>query len=150
MTEINNKPKRKRKPITDRIVLNQASMEAVASMIDQVDQAFGGLVKLGTKDVVNYLVQNRSSTLTTSDLNHIRAQFFDEVRAAQWALKQVKEAKERGESLSLGEVLAQMSLPKAKVSARKSGQRRKDKDAKETVNFDSETVGISNDVELKG
>lgn len=150
MTETNNTPKRKRKAITDRIVLNQASLEAIARVMDQVDQAFGGLVKLGTKDVVNYLVQNRSSTLSTSDLNQIRAQFFDEVRAAQWALKQVKGAKERGESLSLGEVLAQMSLPKAKASARKPSQRRKDKDAKDTVNSDSETVGISNDVELKG
>ncbi|MGE4133304.1 MAG: hypothetical protein AB7F86_16795 [Bdellovibrionales bacterium] len=150
MTEIEAKPKRKRKPITDRIVLNQASMETVANVVGQIEQAFGGLVKLGTKDVVNYLLQSRSSALTASDLNQIRAQFFDEIRAAQWALRQVKEAKERGESVSLTEVLARMALPKAKVSNRKTALKRKEKHDEKTPTNDVKAPDLSNDVELKG
>lgn len=108
-------PKKKRQINPDRIVLDGASVALIKSMQDQIENAFGGLVKLTVKEVANFVLQQRATEpLMLSELAAIRAKYFDDVQAAQWALQRLKAAKEAGQSLSLNEVLEQLQTPVVK------------------------------------
>jgi hypothetical protein len=123
-----DKPKRKRQVNPDRITLSKASLENLMKLETQIDKAFGGMVKLKNKDLTNFLVEARTSDLTNAELKLIKERYFDEVRAAQWALHKLKEAKERGEELKLSAILAQLQTPFVKEK-----QPRKMTDKKKSV-----------------
>lgn len=107
-TEI--KPK-KRQFNPDRIVLEKETVESVSKLSLQIKEVFGGMIKLSNKEISNFLIQQRSDLLSQSELKEIKDRYFDDVRAAQWAVQKLKEAKSGGESLSLNEVLNMLQSP---------------------------------------
>lgn len=108
------KPKRNRKANPDRITLGKEALQVLANMETQVEKAFGGMVRLKNKELTNFILEARSAELSPSELKMLKDRYFDEVRAATWALQKLKEAKERGESLKLKEILAQIQTPLVK------------------------------------
>lgn len=121
------KPKRNRKANPDRITLGKEALHVLASMETQVEKAFGGMVRLKNKELTNFILEARSAELSSSELKMLKDRYFDEVRAATWALQKLKEAKERGESLKLKEILAQIQTPlvKEKSASKKVATARK-------------------------
>lgn len=121
------KPKRNRKANPDRITLGKEALQVLASMETQVEKAFGGMVRLKNKELTNFILEARSAELSSNELKMLKDKYFDEVRAATWALQKLKEAKERGESLKLKEILAQIQTPlvKEKSASRKAAAARK-------------------------
>jgi hypothetical protein len=105
---------KKRQKHPDRIVLDKESVEVVESISAQINKAFGGMVKLSNKELTNFLVQSRSEKLSSSELKEIKDKYFDDVRAAQWAVQRLKQAKSGGENLSLNEVLQMLHSPISK------------------------------------
>lgn len=108
------KPKRNRKANPDRITLSKEALQVLANMETQVERAFGGMVRLKNKELTNFILEARSTEFSSSELKMLKDKYFDEVRAATWALQKLKEAKERGESLKLKEILAQIQTPHVK------------------------------------
>lgn len=109
LTNENTKPVKKENP--DRIVLDRKSVEFLSQISTQVEDAFGGLIKLTQKELANFVLQNRAQSLTQAELKAIKDQYFDDVRAAQWALQKLKTAKEEGRDLSLAEVMSMIQTP---------------------------------------
>lgn len=111
MEPMEQKPKRKRQINPDRIVLESASVEFVKTTAVQIEESFGGIIKLTYKEIANFLLQERTEPLTSSELSAIKDKYFDDVQAAHWALQKLKAAKESGEELSLADVLSQLQTP---------------------------------------
>ncbi len=106
----------KKKPVIhqDRIVLEEQSLVFMAQIQAQIDKAFGGLIKLSNKEVANFVLQVRFNLLTQAELELIKEKYFDDVRAAKWALQKLKTAKSGGEKLSLLDVVEMLQTPFAK------------------------------------
>lgn len=129
------KTKRKRQANPDRITLGKVALEHLIRLENQIDKAFGGMIKLKNKELTNFLIEARSSDLTNAELKLIKERYFDEVRAAQWALQKLKAAKERGEELKLSAVLAELQTPFVKEK-----QKRKTDDSKRNVSGNGPTA----------
>ena len=112
------KQKRNRKANPDRITLSKEALNTLTNMEGQIEKAFGSMVKLKYKDLTNFLLEVRSGELTNAEMKMIKTRYFDEVRAATWALHKLKEAKERGQELKLSELLAQLQTPLVKEKSK--------------------------------
>ncbi len=111
MEPTEQKQKRKRQINPDRIVLEPSSVEFVKTVAAQIEESFGGIIKLTHKEIANFILQSRTEPLNSSELAAVKDKYFDDVQAAQWALQKLKAAKESGEELSLADVLSQLQTP---------------------------------------
>lgn len=112
LTEVKEKKKRQINP--DRIVLEVESVALAKRINDQINDVFGGVIKLTHKEIANFLLQQRSELLSQSELKAIKDKHFDDVRAAQWAVQKLKAAKDSGQELTLGDVLSMIQSPTLK------------------------------------
>ncbi len=106
--------KKKRQFNPDRIVLEAKSVELVKKISAQIELAFNGVIKLTNKEIANFLIQARSTELTANELRQMRELHFDEVRAAMWAVQKLKVAREKGEEITLAQIIEQIQTPKIK------------------------------------
>ena len=106
--------KKKRQFNPDRIVLEAKSVELVKKISAQIELAFNGVIKLTNKEIANFLIQARSTELTANELRQMRELHFDEVRAAMWAVQKLKVAREKGEDITLAQIIEQIQTPKNK------------------------------------
>lgn len=142
LTTKSAKPTKRENP--DRIVLDKESVELLAQISAQVEDAFGGVIKLTQKELANFVLQNRAQPLTQAELKGIKDQYFDDVRAAQWALQKLKMAKEEGRDLSLSEVMAMIQTPVVsekrprKVDAEKRKKKEKHPDQTDMIDANHE------------
>ncbi len=127
----------------DRIVIDPETAAIVSSIGVQLAETFNGMVNLKTKEIVNFVLQKRSQLLDKSELRAVRIKYFDDVRAAQWALVKLQEAKGRGQDLTLAEVIEKMQFPQQSVQKEdaRSGRALK----KKFSTGDSDAVGKPKD-----
>lgn len=83
-----------------RIILDEVTEKHLQGWIDQLRGSCPG-IRIKKQDLVSWLIQERGDRLSQSDLKAIRERFFDEVELAQWALEQLRAAKQRNEKLTL-------------------------------------------------
>ena len=95
----------------DRIVIDPETVAIVNSITAQLAETFNGMVNLKMKEIVNFVLQQRGHLLNKSELRTIRKKYFDDVRAAQWALEKLQEAKGLGQNLTFADVLEKMQFP---------------------------------------
>ncbi len=149
MEPAEQRPKRKRQINPDRIVLESISVEFVRAVGAQIEEAFGGIIKLTHKEIANFILQSRTESLTSSELAAVKDKYFDDVQAAQWALQKLKAAKESGEELSLADVLSQLQTPvvrekrKLKMPKAKPETAASDPSHERSKSFDTEASGAS-------
>jgi predicted RNA-binding protein len=114
VSDENIKPKRDLPPV-DRVSLGKEESEKLDRWLKQVQEAFGGVIKLNKADLVNFLVREHNESLSTRELKSLRAFHFDEVKFATWALSRLKEAKKNGVDLKYEDILRlQLSNDKVK------------------------------------
>lgn len=111
MENIEVKPKRKRQINPDRIVLEQDTLAVVKRIANQIEKGFGGVIKLTNKEIANFLIQSRGDELSAAELTAIKDRYFDDVRAAQWAVNRLKMAKNAGQQITLAEILSELQMP---------------------------------------
>lgn len=113
--------RRRRKANPDRIVLEPDVLATINRLQEQVGEAFGGLVRLTNREMVNFVLVARSQKLSSDELKRIREDHFDEVKAVQWALSKLKAAKDRGEDLNLSKIMSELETPFKEARLRKPG-----------------------------
>ena len=125
------KQKRKRQTYPDRIVLDPKSMDAIKTFANQLEEVFNGIVTLTSKDIANFILQNRCEVFSKTELDAIRNIHYDDVRAAMIAVERLKAAKAAGETLTLADVLGKMQTPSVTKKPAREGakMRRKKSDA---------------------
>jgi hypothetical protein len=98
--ETEMKKKRDRHP--DRIGLHPESMERLDKFRDELKQHIKG-VTLSRAEIANALLLFHPPSLSAEEIDRLREKYFDEVKYAQWVLRQMKEAKARGDNVSLSQ-----------------------------------------------
>lgn len=97
---------RKRKQThPDRISLSPASLAKLSLWIDQVHSQIRG-VKLTRSQVVEWLIGSHEERLSANEIKKLEREHFDELKFAEWALRELKAARARGESISLSDLIA--------------------------------------------
>ena len=107
----NESKKRKRQKHSDRILLSPNALATLQDFDSQIEATFGQTVSVGHKDKITFFLGQRSSALTTGELAQIRALFFDEVKAVQLALKELKVARASGDRAKVDEVMKKLAAP---------------------------------------
>lgn len=112
----------------DRVVLDSNSIAVIQKLSDQVQSALGDLVQISQKDIVNFLIQERSNELTDSEISKIKSEHFDIVRALKRATQEAIKAKQDGHEIQLDELLKIIQTPsvnKNQPSKKPRGRRKK-------------------------
>jgi hypothetical protein len=105
--------KKKRIPKYDRVTLYEDAMKRIDGWIKQVQDSKPG-VALFRKDILNWHILNSPEELDAGGISSLAALFFDQERFLKQALKQVRDAKGRGETLSLKALMSDEQSVKPK------------------------------------
>lgn len=101
----------------DRVVLDTESIAVVQKISDQVQNELGDLVQISQKDIVNFLIQERSAELTSAEISKIKSEHFDIVRALKRATQEAIKAKQDGHEIEMDELLKIIQTPGVGKSA---------------------------------
>jgi hypothetical protein len=103
--------KRTRQKHGDRLLLSPEAVAALKGFDAQIESAFGQTVSVNHKDKVTFLLRQRGTELTADDLAQIRALYFDEVKAVETALKELKIARANGNREKISDVMKKLAAP---------------------------------------
>jgi hypothetical protein len=118
--------KKRRRNSFDRIVLSEETQTILAGLISEIAEATNGMVKLHGRELANFLIQTRCQSLSTDEVAQLRAKYFDEAKAANWMVSQIRSAKTRGEKVDLEELIKIIQMqsvdkkPRVNRSSKKS------------------------------
>ena len=89
----------------DRVVLDAGSVEVLNTLAEQVKKEVGHIVDLNQKDLVNFIIQQRSQQFSDDELSRLKSSSFDLVKALKRATQDAIKAKQDGTPIDLAEVL---------------------------------------------
>ncbi len=104
------KESRKRVKHPDRIYLSGTALEMLSVWMEQVHKELPG-IKVTKSDLVNWRFKNESTTLSEKNLRDIERVYFNPVKFAKWAAKEVELSHARGEPKTLREILESRHSP---------------------------------------
>lgn len=119
---MSDEAKKKRIPKYDRVTLYEDAMKRVDGWIKQVQDSKAG-VSLFRKDILNWHILNAPEQLDAGEIAALAAQFFDQERFLKQALKRVRDAKGRGETLSLHALMSDEQSVKPKKPRKPRAQK---------------------------
>ena len=105
-----NEFKKRRSNVGDRIVLTDATQAHLKRHCNEIAELTNGMVKIPLRDLANFLLQARSYPINATELLDLRQKYFDEVKALQWALSEMKQSRARGETVKLNEILKKVQM----------------------------------------
>lgn len=88
---------KKKRPVLDHVALTGESIKKIENWLAQVETKKKG-VKISRKDFLNWLVEKIPENLSGGDVSALIAKFYDEERFLRQLLREVKRAKENGDS----------------------------------------------------
>lgn len=95
----------------DRIVLDSESVVVIKKIMSQVESQLGGLIQLSPKLIGNFLLKKRSAFLTTQELEELRAENHDVIKALKMAMAEAVKAKQNGSEIDLNVLLKNIQTP---------------------------------------
>ncbi|MGE4107739.1 MAG: hypothetical protein AB7F66_11030 [Bacteriovoracia bacterium] len=113
----------------DRVCLGEKALKSVDQKIEQIMANNRG-VTINRKDMVNWLLENRAP-LSSDEEKTIASIYYNEIRFLQNALKEMKAARSRGESMSLDAIIS--AKPTARKERKPRIKKQKNLDTKETL-----------------
>jgi hypothetical protein len=106
--ELNKKLKPKK---LDRIVLDSESVAAIKNVMSQVESQLGGLIQVSPKLIGNFILKKRSALLTTKELEDLKAENHDVIKALKMAMAEAIKAKHNGSEFDLNVLLKNIQTP---------------------------------------
>lgn len=131
--------KKKRIPKYDRVTLYEEAMKRVDGWIKQAEEAKTG-VSLFRKDILNWHIINAPEQLDVKSIEDLAARFFDQERFLKQALRRIRDAKGRGETLSLQELMSDEQSVKPKKIRKPRSQK---ESATEAISADLKATSTS-------
>lgn len=113
--------KKTRNRFPDRFTVDPINLQKIGSLLEQL-RASVPACDISRKDLVNWILEKFPNNLGTDELNELKDRFYDEERFLRLALEEVRNAKARGEKLSLQDILqkkTESALPVPKARRRK-------------------------------
>jgi hypothetical protein len=96
--------KKKQTSRRDRVTLDPVAVTRLNNWITEMQRELKG-IQINRSDLVNFLISNHGETLSSSEIQSLKKAHFDEADFAEWALREFRRAKERGENPSLADIL---------------------------------------------
>ena len=87
-----------------RIVLTGEGSDRVNRWMNQLQQQFHGL-RMNRNELVEWLILAQPLDLSLEEIREIGGKYYDELDLANWALRQLKEARSKGQNISLENIL---------------------------------------------
>lgn len=106
-----NPLKEKTRKQYDRTSLEPHSIEILESLVKQAQDEISELPPLSLKDMVNFLIEVRSHSLTEEELKQLYAKYFDPIKIMKLATQDMIAAKARGEHLAMDDALKKYQTP---------------------------------------
>jgi hypothetical protein len=128
----------------ESLILDLASAACLASLVAQVETEIGSLINVSQKVVANFIIKNRSHPLTSEELEQLKQENFDLVRALRKATEQVLKAKRDGNEIDLDrlvKVIQTPSVSKNSDSLKAPQKRKRKKTVPVSSDPDTLTVG---------
>lgn len=104
MKQLTEQKSDKTLPKQERVSLDEASAAKLDLWLEQVLQKVPG-IKIGRSELVRWLVNSHSESLSDDELLQVKSSYFDEMEFALWMVRQLKESRARGERLSISELI---------------------------------------------
>ena len=95
----------------ERTVLDSESVEAIKKMMIQVEQELGDTVSVTQKTMVNFIIKNRSQVLSVQELEQLKSENYDLIKALKRATDEAIKAKQNGSEIQLNEVIKLIQTP---------------------------------------
>lgn len=131
--KIENELDKKLKPKKlDRIVLDLESVETIKNIMSQVESQLGGLIQVSPKLIGNFILKKRSALLTTQELEELRAENHDVIKALKMAMAEAVKAKQNGSEVDLNLLLKNIQTPSVNLDSvpkKHRGRRKKSLDS---------------------
>jgi len=109
--------KKIKKSVT-RIALNESSRRILSEWKSNLEKQFPG-INISFAELVGWAIEKIGPELSKREQSLIRDRFFDEMKQLEWFTKRLREAKSKGEPLSL----AQLMRTGAKAETPSNGKR---------------------------
>jgi hypothetical protein len=104
MEPVNPTGKVKRiKSSNNRVKLDPETLAVLAQHTKALEDRFGALVSMTTRQLANFLLQNRAGELTAQELNLIKTRYTDRVKVLQSILERARDARKEGRTYSIEE-----------------------------------------------
>lgn len=126
----------------ERTVLDSESVEAIKKMMIQVEQELGDIVSVTQKTMVNFIIKNRSQVLSVQELEQLKSENYDLIKALKRATDEAIKAKQNGSEIQLNEVIKLIQTPSVNLNSSSKNPRGRKK--KENSSVTSEKENMSN------
>lgn len=110
----------------DRITLSHDSQARIDAWIDQVTENRKG-VCINRGHIVNWLIGAQTDTLSHAEVSALTAIYFDEMKFLQQAMRELKNARKEGLSLSLESILTSSQQRPSDKAKRRNRRKRCDR-----------------------
>ncbi len=89
----------------ERLVAQPETLEKLNLFMTQVEKYFNGAICPTKSELMNLVITSRASELSSGELQSVWRRLFDPVKFSRLVTKKLAEAKKRGETVSVEEVL---------------------------------------------
>lgn len=104
----------------ERVILTAESIQRLNAWLEQIRQSRPG-VEITRKNIVNWLILSHSERLSQSEEKELAETYYNELRFLQFAVRELKAANERGDTLSFQDFIDKMpTLQRNTVGRRKT------------------------------
>lgn len=128
----------------ERTVLDSESVEAIKKMMIQVEQELGDTVSVTQKTMVNFVIKNRSKVLSVQELEQLKSENYDLIKALKHATEEAIRAKQNGSEIQLNEVIKLIQTPSVNLNSSSKKPRGRKKKENTSATFEKE-IKSSND-----
>lgn len=125
--ETQNASKKLNRPNTDRIAINKSNTERLNRWIEQAQEQING-IKINRTELLNCLIELHDDLLNAAEITEINKRFFDEVKFAEWMTQELRAARNRGENISLQELMTKVCPAQKQKRGRKKQALKPDKE----------------------
>ena len=129
----------------ERTVLDSESVEAIKKMMIQVEQELGDTVSVTQKTMVNFIIKSRTQVLTVQELEQLKLENYDLIKALKRATDEAIKAKQNGSEIQLNEVIKLIQTPGVNLNSSPKKPRGRKKKENTSVTSEKEAKPISGD-----
>src|ERR1700692_4432743 len=76
----------------DRVALGKEEAEKVSAWLKQLEESSSGFLQLSRSDVVNFLISEHKTELSSREMQQVRTRHYDPIRHLNWITPRLKEA----------------------------------------------------------
>ena len=99
----------KKLEIIERVVLSSEAIAKLDRWIEKITSTRQG-VDLSKRKLVDWLIMSKAENLSPAEEKEVADLYYNDVRFLKYAIKEIREAQDRGESVNLAEVLQKIRI----------------------------------------